>query len=411
MPLGPSVPHPKHPPAIAQGYLAEAEAIAKRRPSLAIAHAAVARLAAHVGKNVLRAKHLGLLAKALSRAGSRSTEKNKAGKSSGKKSNVARFPELFDHYARLGDVAMMRRFVAALPDKKSPLARRWRAEMQRHEGSYAAALKTVGKAKEADSMALRARLLADTGKLNDAIAAWTSLVEGQAATDPAAHNGLGVVYLRRGLVELAIQSFNKAIQRDGDNPTYRANLATAYGRLDKRNDALKHVFSALGKAPDDPLLRLQLAHLSAPKAAASTPGSKSKHKPRAVAVMPLTTHGSDVERAGLGELVAAMLITAISTKKAATVVERERMDDILAEQKLQRSRYVDRKTAVRVGKLIGAQRLVTGNVAEFKGVLRLDLRALSVKSGKVLKTAQATVPLDPGKIDKALQSAVMRLLK
>gem|GEM_PF-7109804 len=53
-------PGPKHPPAIAQSYLAEAETIAKRHPSLAIAHAAVARLASHVGKNVLRAKHLGL---------------------------------------------------------------------------------------------------------------------------------------------------------------------------------------------------------------------------------------------------------------------------------------------------------------------------------------------------------------
>lgn len=48
------------------------------------------------------------------------------------------------------------------------------------------------------------------------------------------------------------------------------------------------------------------------------------------------------------------------------VVDRENMMAILQEQKLQLSGVVDDKTAVEVGKLVGAQVILTGTVLKFE---------------------------------------------
>ena len=52
----------------------------------------------------------------------------------------------------------------------------------------------------------------------------------------------------------------------------------------------------------------------------------------------------------------------LDNKKYFTVLSRKDMDKVMAEQKLQSSQLMDEKTAIRVGKLVGAQALVNGTV-------------------------------------------------
>jgi len=65
------------------------------------------------------------------------------------------------------------------------------------------------------------------------------------------------------------------------------------------------------------------------------------------------------------------------------MVEREQLNQIIKEQKLQFSGLVDDKTAVEVGKLLGAQVIIIGDLPAGAS-RRLVFRALDVQTGKIL---------------------------
>ena len=105
-------------------------------------------------------------------------------------------------------------------------------------------------------------------------------------------------------------------------------------------------------------------------------------------------------RVGLG--ASDMLITALVKTKKYKVYERDRLNAIMKEQKLQMSGAVDMSTAVQIGKLVGAKYILTGAVTEF-GVAKsgahgggwfdvgkkyyratVDVRAVNVKTGEIV---------------------------
>jgi hypothetical protein len=81
-----------------------------------------------------------------------------------------------------------------------------------------------------------------------------------------------------------------------------------------------------------------------------------------------------------------MLISDLSSSDAIRVVERDRLEDILGELKLQGSGKVDAQSAAKVGKLLGAKYLVLGGYFDLQGALRVDARIVEVETGRVLKS-------------------------
>lgn len=69
------------------------------------------------------------------------------------------------------------------------------------------------------------------------------------------------------------------------------------------------------------------------------------------------------------------------------LVERERIYEVLKEQELSLSGLVDAQTAVRVGRLVGAERLIYGSFVELGTNLRLDVRLADTKTASIV-TAQ-----------------------
>ncbi|MCK9491439.1 MAG: CsgG/HfaB family protein [Sulfurimonas sp.] len=67
----------------------------------------------------------------------------------------------------------------------------------------------------------------------------------------------------------------------------------------------------------------------------------------------------------------------LDQKRYFTVVSRKDLDKVMAEQKLQSSELMDEKTATKVGKLIGAQAVINGEIASASG-----------KSGRYIKDAK-----------------------
>jgi TolB-like protein len=86
----------------------------------------------------------------------------------------------------------------------------------------------------------------------------------------------------------------------------------------------------------------------------------------------------------LGRGVADMLITELAANPAVRVVEREHLQKLLEEQSLGASGRVDRETAVRMGKVLGAHHIILGGfVVDPKGRMRLDARAVKTETSEV----------------------------
>ncbi len=97
----------------------------------------------------------------------------------------------------------------------------------------------------------------------------------------------------------------------------------------------------------------------------------------------------------LAKGLASMLITELEQIDAFKIVERQRLNDVLAELKLQQSGAVDPSTIQKIGKLIGAKALLMGSFMNFFGnKMRMDIRIVSVETGLTIKAEEETGDLD-----------------
>jgi TolB-like protein len=87
---------------------------------------------------------------------------------------------------------------------------------------------------------------------------------------------------------------------------------------------------------------------------------------------------------GLGKGIADLLITDMASNPSMRVVERDRLQSILQEQSLVQTKSIDPQTAVRLGKLLGAQYMITGGfMSDGKGTLLVTSRVISVETGAI----------------------------
>lgn len=73
------------------------------------------------------------------------------------------------------------------------------------------------------------------------------------------------------------------------------------------------------------------------------------------------------------------------------VVEREKLLSVLAELSLGASELSDPETRLRIGRLVGAKRMVFGGYQVIGQSMRIDLRMVEVETGRVLRTSEKTV--------------------
>jgi TolB-like protein len=109
-----------------------------------------------------------------------------------------------------------------------------------------------------------------------------------------------------------------------------------------------------------------------------------------VAVIYFDYQGKSEELAPLKKGLASMLISDLTGSDAYRVVERERLEDVLGELKLQASARIDQASAVKAGKLLGAHYLVLGSYFDVMKQLRVDARIVQVETGRVLQSVGAT---------------------
>lgn len=113
-----------------------------------------------------------------------------------------------------------------------------------------------------------------------------------------------------------------------------------------------------------------------------------------VAIMPFTNGAIGAAHGELEPLrkgIADMLITELSGNPRIRVIERSQLDKLLAEQQLGQGNQVDPETAVRIGRVLGARNMIFGAfVTDFRGNMRLDVRAVDVETSRIVYTETVT---------------------
>jgi TolB-like protein len=93
----------------------------------------------------------------------------------------------------------------------------------------------------------------------------------------------------------------------------------------------------------------------------------------------------------LGLLLSSEIVGRLSTKPGVQIIERQKILSVLQELKLGSSELADESVRLKVGRMLGARRMVFGSYLVAGGRMRLDLRVVDVESGRILKTAKETV--------------------
>jgi TolB-like protein len=86
---------------------------------------------------------------------------------------------------------------------------------------------------------------------------------------------------------------------------------------------------------------------------------------------------------GLGKGIADLLITDMASNAKIRLVDRDRIQTILQEHNLVKSNSIDPQTAVRVGKILGAQYVIVGGFMNTSGQMVLTGRTIDVETTQI----------------------------
>lgn len=110
----------------------------------------------------------------------------------------------------------------------------------------------------------------------------------------------------------------------------------------------------------------------------------------------------------LREGLADMLITDLSKVVSLRIVERERLQSLLDELGIAQSPLVDEKTAVRVGKILGAQSMLFGSFLKLdKRHMRIDVRIIKTETAQLIKAEK--LEGNPKKLLKMISDLALKV--
>lgn len=139
--------------------------------------------------------------------------------------------------------------------------------------------------------------------------------------------------------------------------------------------------------------------------AVGTTGAQGTPDRRPTVAVLYLTNGALVDHdayAPLSKGMAEMLITELAQNAGIRVVERDRIQSLIEEQNLQNSDRVDKETAVKLGKTLGARHMLMGAfVIDPRQNMRIDIRAVNTETSAIDHVETVS-----GKADRLLELVI-----
>ena len=132
-------------------------------------------------------------------------------------------------------------------------------------------------------------------------------------------------------------------------------------------------------------------------------------RPPRLWILPFDNPEADASVAHLEEAIPALLAVAMSRSDQRAVVERQHLNQVLAEQSLTLEGLIAPKTRHEVGKLLGATVMISGSFVKHGQDLLITMRASDLESGMVTATAEARGPA--GHVGRLVSDLYRRLAR
>lgn len=201
-------------------------------------------------------------------------------------------------------------------------------------------------------------------------------------SDAAALRDLGAIYMQTRRPNRAYDTLKRSYAHVPNDPKTLFYLGMASESVGRENAALE-LFSQYDAVPESSryrsLMEGRYEWIVRQQARTEIRGLMTREatiadrevSPRILAVLPFNYRGVSDQYEPLGRGLAEMMIADLANVRELRVVERVRLQAILREVEFGQSDYVDRRSAPRVGRLLGAGRLAGGS---FRVTQERDIR-------------------------------------
>jgi tetratricopeptide (TPR) repeat protein len=266
---------------------------------------------------------------------------------------------------------------------------------------------------------VKANLAMQQGRYDESVALHREVLN-KNENNVEALKGLGETYLRMKKEPEAAAVLEKAHRLSPDDKVVAINLGLAYNLQEEYDKALQIWRPVAEKDPNSNLSAVIRKQITLALYRDGTKRAKEAVRQEAalqaasgasntLAVTYFGDKGLPEQASPLGKAFAAMLMTDLSKAKSLQVVERIRLQKLLEEIQLGTSGLVDLRTAPRVGRLLGAGKIVTGNM--LAGGEKIDVSGLltNVPTGSEVGKQEANGLLTEFfKIEKAIAFGILR---
>ena len=213
-------------------------------------------------------------------------------------------------------------------------------------------------------------------------------------SNPGILTDLGVAYFRKGDLGKSAEYLKRAKSADPQHGRAYLYMGMVYEKQDDLPQAISEYNTYYRRSPFTPmglklkarmgvLMRKQITREIQAAIQNEESLSVDSVPPNTIAVSYFSNHTGKEEYDVLQKGLADMLITDLSQAKSLKVLERERMQVLIDELKLGETGLIDASTTPRLGRLLGARRIVNGTIAlPQAGMLRIDALAVDVATSQ-----------------------------
>jgi TolB-like protein len=174
-------------------------------------------------------------------------------------------------------------------------------------------------------------------------------------------------------------------------------------------EAKREVKSAPDYREGSELIAYQLAAVQT-KPEVERPKVVVKGEKIKIAVIEFQSLNEDAKKDNLGKIVSEVLTTSLVNSESFKIIEREQLQKVTREFELSQTGIIDTSSAKQIGKVLGADAIVTGSVIKIGKNLRLDARIIDVTTGIILTAEKTEGETDLNSIGKMADRLVADLV-
>ena len=103
-----------------------------------------------------------------------------------------------------------------------------------------------------------------------------------------------------------------------------------------------------------------------------------------IAILEFQGLNEQAKKDNMGKMVTEIMTTSLVNSRAFNIIEREKLSKVLKEFQLSQTGLVDAASVKEIGKILGADAIVTGSVMMLRERLRMDARIIDVGTGAIV---------------------------